>query len=299
MLGFFGGIFLFLVPGGPRDFMEENAVLGWAGFAFVLFMYRPLALWFMKSAEMGRQKHWGKLVTQLTEHWSGVETRVTDEYARKLATLADEYARKEATLVDEHARKEATLADEHARKEATLADEHASKMSELARINSEKDVPLLNERLQTMSMNGDFHTYLAESVDHKSLVFGFIKTLEDQLLIWDRDTRVFSDPDFTAAWEEFARSAKGYTDKTNEYMWMKDDSDILHVPPEWKDNDPKRYRKAFEELDTARRALFVSLGALYRLQHSKATGTPASASAMPRGMATNNLLSPPPPPNRM
>lgn len=193
----------------------------------------------------------------------------------------------------------AALSTHWSKEEARLADAFREKEAELFRINSEKDVFLLNERLTDMEMNSKFHTYLAEGVDHKNLDFAFVTMIEDRLSKWDRDWREFFDPGVADAWDKFTAAARAYAYKVSEYMWTKEDSERLHVPPEWKDNDHKRYQKAFKELDSARTALYVAVNEIHRIQHARGVpGSPKGSKAFtsPRGMSRNNLVDPPPVP---
>ncbi|WP_395405614.1 hypothetical protein ACHMXB_21495 (plasmid) [Arthrobacter sp. UC242_113] len=199
-------------------------------------------------------------------------------------------------------RKVTALSNHWSREEIRLAAEFKKKESELFRINREKDDSLLNERLESMKMNGGFHTYLAEGVDHRNLSYSFIVQLEEQLTKWRRDWREFFDPEVARAWERFTAAAAAYQSKVSEYMWTKDIGDNLHVPPEWKDSDHEQYRTAFQELEMCRTALYVALNELHRIQHAKGITAPLQASdtsATPAGMARNNLIDPPPVPKPM
>ncbi|MGY2747913.1 hypothetical protein [Arthrobacter sp. UYCu723] len=257
IFGILSGLALFL-PGAPQTFMMENPLVGWLGFALVLAAHGPLAQWYLKRAQAGQSRLWGKKVTELSNHWI--------------------------------------------REEARLAAQFMKKESELFRINSEKDMFLLNERLENMNMNGKFHTYLAEGVDHKNLDFSFISQLEEHTTKWHRDWREFFDPEITKVWQNFTAAAEAYGYKVLEYTWTKEESDRLHVPPEWKDTDHKRYQIAFKELDASRTALYVALNELHRVQHARGITAPPQASkalAVPAGMARNNLVDPPPVPKQI
>ena len=193
------------------------------------------------------------------------------------------------------------LSNHWAGEERRLAAEFREKEFALFKINSKKDDDLLNERLSNMEVNSDFHIYLAEGVDHKNLRSSFIFDLEDRLAGSRRDWREFFDPGLAEAWQRFTLAAEAYKSKTQEYMWDKEKSDNLHVPPEWKGSDHKRYQIAFRELDECRTALYVSLNELHRIQHAQGISAKQQllpTSSVPAGMARNNLLDPPPIPKQ-
>lgn len=190
------------------------------------------------------------------------------------------------------------LSNHWAAENKKLAGESRGREAALFRMNSEKDDALLNERLTGLELNGFFHTYLADNVDHSNLDFQFVSQLEEHLAKWRRDSREFFDPELTAAWERLSAAAKAYNQTLEQYTWMKDDSSRLHVPPEWKDKDYQLYRTAFNELSAARAAFYVSLCELHKVQHAKGLASSAQDSDIPgapRGMVENNVFEAPTP----
>lgn len=269
VLGVIGGINLFL-PGPFKDFMLAHPLWAWAGLIGLIIAYRRIVGWYVRVAEAAQAK-------SLAGKVSGEHARLAEVFKAKETELSDRW-------IGEHAR---------------LAEEFKAKETELFRINDDKDVSLLNDRLKNMEREGDFHTYLAAGIDHKSLEYSFISQLEGDLHTWRRDWRQFFGSDVTKAWEKFTAAADDYQAKVSQYMWTKDDSDYLHVPPEWKSKDHKQYQTAFKELDTSRTALYVALNELHRIQHARGIAARQDASetpASPAGMARNNIVSPPPVP---
>lgn len=262
--------------------------MGWG--ASVLGLFGGLALFLPGPFKDFMLAHplwgWGGLITLLIAYrpimgWNvrTVEGRQSRIWGKRVMELSNHWAGEDRRLAAEFKKKESTL----------------------FRINSEKDDSLLQERLASMQVNSDFHLYLAEGVDHKNLRFSFVSDIEEHLARSRRDWREFFDPQLTEAWQKFTAAAEAYTSKTQEYMWDKEKSDNLHVPPEWKDRDHKRYQIAFRELDVCRTALYVALNELHRIQHAKGISAMPQVfptSSIPAGMARNNLLDPPPTPKQ-
>lgn len=170
------------------------------------------------------------------------------------------------------AKKVTALSNHWGLEETSLAKRYAEKEAELSRKDRERDLPLLEERLVKWELNGELHNFLTRDVLHYLLPSDFVYELERRIDQWRRDPREFADPDISMVWDRFVAAAQAYVDKISEYMWENDKADFLQVPPEWKDKDHLRYKRAFHELEEHRNAFSQALTEVYRVQHSKVAG---------------------------
>lgn len=248
VLGVFGGGALFL-SGSSKDFMLAHPLWGWAGLLALLIAYRPIVRWNLRTIENRQSKIWGQKITELSTHWGG----------------------KEDELVARYAEKEAELSGRWDAREVEAAAHWKAREAELSRSDRERDLPLLNERLSGWELNGDFHKFLTHDVMHNMLPSFFVRGLEDRIEQWRRDPREFADPEIAKAFGSCKAALDAYEYKISEYMWENDKADFLQVPPEWKDKDHERYKRAFQELEQQRNAFSKSLTEIYKIQHSKVT----------------------------
>lgn len=150
-----------------------------------------------------------------------------------------------------------------------------------------KDLALLQDRIQGWELHSDFDVLLTRNINHKFLPWSFVSNLENRVFNWDRDTREIIDKRVSKVFVSCHDAAKEYIAKIDEYMWERDATEAarkrmkngeeveqyLEVPTEWKHNDVKRYRAAFEELEACRSLFAASLGEVYKILH---TGSLAS-----------------------
>lgn len=184
---------------------------------------------------------------------------------------------REGDLQREWDQKNASLQREWDQKNVSLVQEWKGKIAELSREHRDKDLPLLEERMEGWEIHGDFHQQLIDAF-HKRLSSRFVHQLEEQVKRWDRDAREFHDEEIAHAWNDCRSAAKAYLDKINWYMMFEDgtENQYLTVPSDRGivDDQGKAYRKTYEELTAARSGLEEALGRVYRVLHSSSRTLP-------------------------
>lgn len=160
-----------------------------------------------------------------------------------------------------------------------LSDPDKNRLKEPTADQTQKDLILLDDRMNGWELGGDFHSRLRNAF-HKRLPREFVEQLEKQVERWEGDTREFHNPEIAEVWSTCKAAAELYVQKINFYMSYEDDTDYayLQVPLEWRDGSDhgKKYRDTFDELESARSALLESVGAIYKTQHSKSPTFPGS-----------------------
>ncbi|MCG7286383.1 hypothetical protein MHY85_10425 [Cellulomonas sp. ACRRI] len=136
-----------------------------------------------------------------------------------------------------------------------------------------KDIALIDERLQGMTLDSELFDFLVNHADFNRFPVRHSRDLDARRERWEIDPRVVADAELAAAWQEVEDATSDFARALGNLMWTKGrepggtpQHDVLDVPREW---PFERRDAAVDTLTEGRRRLVAALRDMYALHQSR------------------------------